>query len=335
MRRLVLSLLATLFVLGFAKSVPAYGATRTPQERVTICHRDRSILKPYVQETVSEDSIVRPDGTVVPNGHGTHTGPVFPMPAWGDIIPPFEYNNDSGGTSTYPGMNWTDNGQAIWFGGCDLDLIELPPEGGTTTTTSSSTTTTLPPTSSSSTTTTLPPTSSSSTSSSSTTTTVPSTSSSSTTTPLPPTSSSSTSSSSTTTTVPSTSSSSTTVPGATTSPTTSTTTTLPSTPPTTAPPSEQPPPLTDPPNGAEITTEVEAETITPHDEVTDLGKLDEPERVTLEEELDQTPSGAPQAGFGGASTGNGLSVGWAATGGTFLFFAGLAGVWAWRRRSAT
>jgi hypothetical protein len=41
-----------------------------------------------------------PGGEV--KGHGSHTGPIYPEDGWGDIIPPFDYNNDQGGTSHYP-----------------------------------------------------------------------------------------------------------------------------------------------------------------------------------------------------------------------------------------
>ena len=145
-------------------------AAATPQSKVTICHATSSVKNPYVKDSVNENSIVTPSGT--PTGHGEHTGPVYPGRRWGDIIPPFPYNNDHGGTSIYPGLNWTTDGQAIWNGGCLVDLTE-PPELPTTTTThpevttttSSSTTTTTHPEGSTttmhpggSTTTTLPPT---------------------------------------------------------------------------------------------------------------------------------------------------------------------------------
>jgi hypothetical protein len=118
-------------------------AKAAPQEKVTICHRTNSVANPYNEQTVNQNSIVMPNGT--PTGHGLHTGPVYPQPNWGDIIPPFTYNNDSGGTSIYHGMNWDTNGQAIWNGGCDVVLIE-PPEEVTTTTTLPPPTTTSAPT---------------------------------------------------------------------------------------------------------------------------------------------------------------------------------------------
>ena len=143
MRRRVLGVgtaIGLLFVLGLVASVPAYGA---PQGKVTLCHATNSVGSPYTEVTVNINSVVKPGGT--PTGHGTHTGPVYPTPGWGDIIPPFQYNNDHGGVSTYPGMNWSGHGQDIWHGGCLVVLVE-PPIPPTTTTTPPTTTTTPPAT---------------------------------------------------------------------------------------------------------------------------------------------------------------------------------------------
>jgi hypothetical protein len=110
-----------------------------PQDKVTICHASNAVDNPYVQHTVNASSIVMPNGQ--PSGHGEHEGPVYPGEEWGDIIPPFEYANDQGGTSHYPGINWSGDGQAIWDAGCVVSLIEEPPIGEP-----AESTTTLPPT---------------------------------------------------------------------------------------------------------------------------------------------------------------------------------------------
>ncbi len=103
--------------------VSATPAAATPQDKVTICHATSSVSNPYVQNTVNENAIVKPNGT--PKGHGEHTGPVYPEQDWGDIIPSFPYTNDHGGTSIYPGLHWTTDGQAIWNGGCLVDPTEI------------------------------------------------------------------------------------------------------------------------------------------------------------------------------------------------------------------
>ena len=56
------------------------------------------------------------------NGHDTYNGPVFPDADWGDIIPPFEAESGS-----YPGQNWTAEGQAILFNNCQVTDEEPPP----------------------------------------------------------------------------------------------------------------------------------------------------------------------------------------------------------------
>jgi len=68
----------------------------------------------------------------------------------------------------------------------------------------------------------------------------------------------------------------------------------------------------------------------------DLGRLDPQENEALEAAVDAgAPIGAPPAGFGGASTSDGLSGGWLAAGGAFLALSGLAGFAFWRRRRST
>lgn len=89
-------------------------------EQVTICHARSAETNPYgpQSQTVSVQSIVNP------NGHATHTGPVFPDADWGDIIPPFEHADGS-----FPGLNWTGEGQAIYFNNCQVTDEEPPPPG--------------------------------------------------------------------------------------------------------------------------------------------------------------------------------------------------------------
>lgn len=102
------------------------------EHKVTICHRTNSVTNPYVVITVDYSGA---DGSLVhDNGNGDHTihlGPVFdwenpPPPPhngdqWGDIIPPFSWPGDANHAGgSYPGMNWTDEGQAIYNDGkCD------------------------------------------------------------------------------------------------------------------------------------------------------------------------------------------------------------------------
>src|SRR4051794_11799633 len=76
---------------------PVTPATTNPSpghEPVSFCHRTNSVTNPYNLLTTDADSIIQ-------QGHGSHTGPIFPADDWGDIIPPFE-NSDG----TFPGLNW-------------------------------------------------------------------------------------------------------------------------------------------------------------------------------------------------------------------------------------
>src|SRR4051794_39843916 len=87
----------SLVVLGWIWPAPSSAA---PQEKQTICHGTSAVSNPYVQNTVDVDSIIKD------NGHGSHTGPVYPTPDWGDVIPPFDYTDSDGGRAHYPGLNW-------------------------------------------------------------------------------------------------------------------------------------------------------------------------------------------------------------------------------------
>jgi len=109
-------------------------ARRKAGDQDRICHRTASHTNPYVQITVDQSAIF--NNGIVPNGHGTHTGPVFPSVGpdgkWGDIIPAFD---------GYPGQNLTAQGLAILNNGCKVP-------GPPTTTTPPTSPPTSPPTTS-------------------------------------------------------------------------------------------------------------------------------------------------------------------------------------------
>jgi hypothetical protein len=103
-------------------------------DKVTLCHATSATSMPYVVITVDQSAVF--NNGVVPNGHGTHTGPIFPDTApgpgnsthWGDIIPAF---------GAYPGLNNTTQGQAILANDCQ---IPSPPTTTPATTTPGTTT---------------------------------------------------------------------------------------------------------------------------------------------------------------------------------------------------
>ncbi|MGH3143384.1 MAG: hypothetical protein ACRDO9_09670, partial [Gaiellales bacterium] len=69
-------------------------------KKVTICHSGNG--KNYVTN--------EPDATADVGGHNGHDF---------DIIPPFEYQDQSG-IHQYPGKNWDAEGQAIYDNGCNV-----------------------------------------------------------------------------------------------------------------------------------------------------------------------------------------------------------------------
>ena len=88
-------------------------------EKLTICHRTKATNNPYTQNTVKVSSLDVEDK----DDHTDHDGPVFDFEAdpavaypaphngdqWGDIIPPH---------GDFPGLNWTEEGQAIYEADC-------------------------------------------------------------------------------------------------------------------------------------------------------------------------------------------------------------------------
>ena len=117
-RAAALALTGFIAVLAMAALAWSAGAAlqQEPEVRrgqqVTICHATGN--GKYVQNSPDVDSIVSDQG------HGGHPE---------DIIPPFDYEpsgQDPGGS--YPGLNWDDEGQAIWDNGCVEPDPPDPPE---------------------------------------------------------------------------------------------------------------------------------------------------------------------------------------------------------------
>ena len=83
--------------------------------KITFCHRTNSATNPYVRITTDPASIVK-------RGHDLHLGPIFDAATmvsgddWGDIIPSFEYSSTATGTGSFPGLNWTAEGEELCLG---------------------------------------------------------------------------------------------------------------------------------------------------------------------------------------------------------------------------
>lgn len=90
-------------------------------DKVEICHATASYKHPY---EINEPAA---DGDV--SGHADHTGPIFwpDIPkhtAWGDIIPPFFYDDGDETPGFFPGLNWTAEGEAIYANDCEIPTPE-------------------------------------------------------------------------------------------------------------------------------------------------------------------------------------------------------------------
>jgi len=109
-----------LSILGFLLVVPSIFAANNGNN-ITICHATNANNNPYVVNTPNADGNV--------SGHDGHDGPIWPQTNahgdWGDIIPPFSYN-DNNQTLQYPGKNWDATGQAIWNNGCVAPVAVNP-----------------------------------------------------------------------------------------------------------------------------------------------------------------------------------------------------------------
>ena len=94
-----------------------------PPTKVRICHATSSSTNPYT----SPEPAIANNGDLH-GGHLDHTGPVYPADNWGDIIPPYVYVDQKGVTQSFPGYNWTEQGQAIWQNKCEPPLPPAPKE---------------------------------------------------------------------------------------------------------------------------------------------------------------------------------------------------------------
>lgn len=105
-----LALMVALTALFFQVKTSKIEAQGAPPS-VTICHSTSADENPYVQQSPN----IQNDGSLT-GGHLNHDDVgVFPTEPWGDIIPPY-----TNGDFSYPGLNWTDEGRAIYDNGCNI-----------------------------------------------------------------------------------------------------------------------------------------------------------------------------------------------------------------------
>lgn len=114
LRRMALLGGLVLGVLAIAAVLLPPAFSKPGNEKVRICHATSSHSNPYT----SIEPAIANNGDLQ-GGHLNHTGPIYPAAGWGDIIPPYEYVDAQGETQTFPGYNWSPEGQAILQNGCE------------------------------------------------------------------------------------------------------------------------------------------------------------------------------------------------------------------------
>ena len=151
--RLVGATMVGLAVVPWLYASPAMagksGAGSAENHKVTICHRTNANTNPYVVITVDTDAAGGGKDNGVGDHSAEHLGPVWNPSLkaahieWGDIIPP--YTDDQG--KSFPGLNWTSAGQAIYENDCKpvTPPPTSPPETTTPPETTSPPETTTPP----------------------------------------------------------------------------------------------------------------------------------------------------------------------------------------------
>ncbi|MDP9182923.1 MAG: DUF11 domain-containing protein, partial [Actinomycetota bacterium] len=88
-------------------------------DKQTICHATNADDNAYIINTPNKNGDV--------DGHAADDGPIWTPElkdqhiAWGDIIPPFDYN-DRGTPAHFAGLNWDVNGQAWFANDCQVPI---------------------------------------------------------------------------------------------------------------------------------------------------------------------------------------------------------------------
>jgi len=118
LRRMAALLGAVALTFSLTSVVLATGPTG---HTITICHANSDEKAPYVTETPD----IAQAGYGDTAGHAAHGGDGVWYPGakgdgfnWGDIIPPYDYTPDGGDLFHFDGLNWTEEGQAIWSNDC-------------------------------------------------------------------------------------------------------------------------------------------------------------------------------------------------------------------------
>ena len=112
---MAIAMASTMLMANIKNSVSAEAPVN--ENKVTICHASASRSNPYSQISVDIDSVDGLEGNGNTADHyNEHQGPIFSDDLevgveWGDIIPPI--------SPYHEGLNWTEEGQAIYNNGCN------------------------------------------------------------------------------------------------------------------------------------------------------------------------------------------------------------------------
>jgi hypothetical protein len=98
LRRLLIACGLVSFLAGADILVTTWSDRGVPDQTITVCRATDVANRPYQAANVR----IAPDGSLPRD--------VDPMR---DVVPPYSY----GGTD-YPGANWSSQGQAVWYAGC-------------------------------------------------------------------------------------------------------------------------------------------------------------------------------------------------------------------------
>ena len=93
------------FVAGADMLITTWSDRGVPAETITICQATDVAKHPYQATNIR----IATDGTLPPD--------VDPLR---DVVPPYSYRGVN-----YPGVNWSAQGQAVWYAGCQGSRISL------------------------------------------------------------------------------------------------------------------------------------------------------------------------------------------------------------------
>lgn len=127
--KVALALFVGVFSSGLTQlyTAPIAAADDDTEKKVSICHRTDAVTNMYVSETIAESAAINRYWNEV-NG-----APITaPDDGWGDIIPPFVFQQAQKEPINFPGLNYDAVGKAILANGCVVPAPSVTPTVCTT-----------------------------------------------------------------------------------------------------------------------------------------------------------------------------------------------------------